>query len=57
MQMDEDPGRLQNYWYIQQAFVTGGNKGLQKWCEMQKSVMNGQEKLPGKVVKSLDILT
>lgn len=55
--MDEDPGRLQNYWYIQQAFVTGRNKGLQKWCEMQKSVMNGQEKLPGKVVKSLGILT
>jgi hypothetical protein len=35
MQMEEDPGRLQNYWYIQQEFVTGSKEGLKNWYKMQ----------------------
>jgi len=35
MQMEEDPGRLQNYWYIQQEFVTGSKGGLENWYKMQ----------------------
>jgi hypothetical protein len=39
--MEEYPGRLQNYRYIEQEFVTVGKKLLRNWGEVQKSGMNG----------------
>jgi len=35
MQIEQTPGRLQNYWYIQQEFVVSSKEGLENWYKMQ----------------------